>query len=110
MPPGGLRPKVGEPIWSVTRVTRSAISAESVRPPLQLARVRTSAAVAVDAGPVEGTADEGTQAFANGPYLPGRVAGSTISFLVGGIGVEILQLTGRDQENLRPGEVPDLET
>ena len=45
-------------------------------------RKRTVGAVAADIGPLKVAADRGMQTVENELYLPGRVAGSTIHFLV----------------------------
>ena len=52
---------------------------------------RTVAAVAIDAGPQEGAATEESVVVGNGLYLPGRIEGNGVSFLVDtGSGVSIL--------------------
>ena len=52
---------------------------------------RTVAAVAIDAGPQEGAATEESVTVGNGLYLPGRIKGNGVSFLVDtGSGVSIL--------------------
>ena len=52
---------------------------------------RTVAAVAIDAGPQEGAATEESVTIGNGLYLPGRIGGNGVSFLVDtGSGVSIL--------------------
>ena len=43
---------------------------------------RTVAAVAIDAGPQEGAATEESVTVGNGLYLPGRIGGNGVSFLV----------------------------
>ena len=43
---------------------------------------RTVAAVAIDAGPQEGVATEESVTVGNGLYLPGRIGGNGVSFLV----------------------------
>ena len=52
---------------------------------------RTVVAVAIDAGPQEGAATEESVTVRNGLYLPGRIGGNGVSFLVDtGSGVSIL--------------------
>ena len=52
---------------------------------------RTVAAVTIDAGPQEGAATEESVMVGNGLYLPGRIEGNGVSFLVDtGSGVSIL--------------------
>ena len=52
---------------------------------------RTLAAVTIDAGPLEGAATEESVMVGNGLYLPGRIEGNGVSFLVDtGSGVSIL--------------------
>ena len=52
---------------------------------------RTVADLAIDAGPQEGAATEESVTVGNGLYLPGRIGGNGVSFLVNtGSGVSIL--------------------
>ena len=54
------------------------------------------ATVAIDAGPVKGAADGEMKTVEHGLYLPGKVAGSKIRFLVDtGSGVSILAAGAR---------------
>ena len=67
---------------------------------------RTVAAVAIDAGPQEGAATEESVTIGNGLYLPGRIGGNGVSFLVDmGSGVSILAAStwrkwGRTEDEL----------